>query len=234
MPTDDATTTAQAGGATDQAAGDQATADGHTATGSPAKRRARWTPIIVALGAAAIVLGVIVAVALRSPGQPDGAAPPGATPAAGSPPLLQNAGQAEPMPLPDMILPALGDFGPAGGRDLGDLRGEPLVINFWASWCAPCVREMPALQRVSNDLGVTVIGVDYIDQNDKAEQLAEQLGIDYELLRDDDGQFGDAVGLIGTPTTLLVDARGTIVRRLTGELTEKELRAAIEAQLLGP
>jgi peroxiredoxin len=90
---------------------------------------------------------------------------------------------------------------------------------------------MPALQRVSDDLGVTVIGVDYIDQNDKAEQLAERLGIDYELLRDDDGEFGEAVRLIGTPTTLLVDARGTIVRRLTGELTEQQMRDAIDAEL---
>jgi cytochrome c biogenesis protein CcmG, thiol:disulfide interchange protein DsbE len=223
MPTDDASTTTQAA---DAAVPDQATTD-QVAT----KRRARWMPVIVALGAAVIVLGVIVVVALRSSPPPDGAAPPGATPAAGSPPLLQDAGRAEPMPLPDMTLPALGDHGPAGGRDLGDLRGDPVVINFWASWCAPCVREMPALQRVSNDLDVTVIGVDYIDQNDKAEQLAERLGIDYELLRDDDGEFGEAVGLIGTPTTLLVDARGTIVRRLTGELTEQQMRDAIEAEL---
>jgi thiol-disulfide isomerase/thioredoxin len=221
MPTDDAATTTQATAATDQATTDQVAAN----------RRARLNPILAALGAAVIVLGVIVLVALRSSPPPDGAGSPGATPAAGSPPLLEDAGRAEPMPLPDMTLPALGDYGPADGRDLGDLRGEPVVINFWASWCAPCVREMPALQRVSDDLGVTVIGVDYIDQNDKAEQLAERLGIDYELLRDDDGEFGEAVRLIGTPTTLLVDARGTIVRRLTGELTEQQMRDAIDAEL---
>jgi cytochrome c biogenesis protein CcmG/thiol:disulfide interchange protein DsbE len=208
------------------------TADAHAEADAPATtepsttRRRRWTPIFVVLVAAVVVLGVIVVVALRSSGQPGDAVP-----ADGSPPLLQDAGQAEPMPLPDMTLPALGDYGPAGGRDLGELRGEPLVINFWASWCAPCVREMPALQRVSNDLDVTVIGVDYIDQNDKAERLAERLGIEYELLRDDDGEFGNAVGLVGTPTTLLVDARGTIVRRLTGELTEQQMRDAIQADL---
>jgi thiol-disulfide isomerase/thioredoxin len=219
MHTDDAATTTHA--ATDQATIDQVAAN----------RRARLNPILAALGAAVIVLGVIVVVALRSSPPPDGAGSPGATPAAGSPPLLEDAGRAESMPLPDMTLPALGTYGPADGRDLGDLRGEPVVINFWASWCAPCVREMPALQRVSDDLGVTVIGVDYIDQNNKAEQLAERLGIDYELLRDDDGEFGEAVSLIGTPTTLLVDARGTIVRRLTGELTEQQMRDAIEAEL---
>lgn len=87
------------------------------------------------------------------------------------------------------------------------------------------------MQRVADDLDVQVIGVDYIDQTDKAVRLAERLGIDYELLRDDDGRFGEAVGLMGTPTTLLVDERGRIVRRLTGELTERQMRDAIRADL---
>jgi cytochrome c biogenesis protein CcmG/thiol:disulfide interchange protein DsbE len=203
----------------------------NTDTDDPADRGARWRPIIVALIATVVVLGAVVVVALRFSGQPDRTTSTGGTTTADTPPLLQDAEQAEPVPLPDTTLPALGDHGPAGGRRLADLRGEPLVINFWASWCAPCVREMPTLQRVSDDLGITVIGVDYIDQNDKAEQLAERLDIDYELLRDDDGEFGTAVELIGTPTTLLVDASGTIVRRLTGELTEQQMRDAFEAEL---
>jgi DsbE subfamily thiol:disulfide oxidoreductase len=136
----------------------------------------------------------------------------------------------DPLPLPDMTLPALAGHGPDGGRDFAELRG-PAVVNFWASWCVPCVEEMPALQRVADDLDVTVIGVDYIDQADEAAQLAERLGIDYELVRDDDGEFGQAVGLMGTPTTLLVDDRGMIIRRLTGELTEQQMRDAIAADL---
>lgn len=197
--------------------------------GQRAAGRSRWKPVAMALVATVVVLGAIVTVALRPFGQPDAGSTTGTT-TADTPPLL-NSGRVEPMPLPDATLPALAGFGPAGGRDLSELRGAPVVINFWASWCVPCVEEMPALQRVADDLDVKVVGVDYIDQNDKAEQLAERLGIDYELLRDDDGEFGREVGLIGTPTTLLVDARGTIVRRLTGELTEEQMREVIEAEL---
>jgi thiol-disulfide isomerase/thioredoxin len=186
----------------------------------------RWRPVAMALTLAVVVLGGIVLVALRPFDQPA----PAATVTADTPPLLRDGGLTEPLPLPDMTLPALAGFGPAGGRDLSDLRG-PAVINFWASWCVPCVEEMPALQRVADDLDIKVIGVDYIDQDDKAVELAERLDIGYELLRDDDGEFGQAVGLIGTPTTLLVDARGMIIRRLNGELTERQIREAVQAAL---
>jgi thiol-disulfide isomerase/thioredoxin len=177
---------------------------------------------------AVVVLGGIVVAALRPFGQADTASTAGS--AAGAPPLLRDSGRIEPRPLPDMTLPALAGFGPPGGRDLSELRG-PAVVNFWASWCVPCVEEMPALQRVADDFDVEVIGIDYIDQTNKAEALAERLGIDYELLRDDDGEFGREVGLIGTPTTLLIDARGMIVRRLTGALTDKQMRDIIQAEL---
>jgi cytochrome c biogenesis protein CcmG, thiol:disulfide interchange protein DsbE len=188
--------------------------------------RARRRPLVMALVLVAVALAAIVVVALRPWARPESSG----TVAADTPPLLRDGGLTAPEPLPDMTLPALAGHGPSGGRDFSDLRG-PAVINFWASWCVPCVEEMPALERVADDLDITVIGVDYIDQTDKAAELARRLGIDYELVRDDDGEFGQAVGLMGTPTTLLVDARGMIVRRLTGELTEQQLRDAIAADL---
>jgi DsbE subfamily thiol:disulfide oxidoreductase len=195
-----------------------------------AARRSRWKPLIMALVAAVVVLGAIMAVALGRLGQPDPTSA-GRT-AADVPPLLQDGGMSAPMPLPDATLPALAGHGPDGGRDLSDLRGAPVVINFWASWCAPCVEEMPRLQQVGQDLGVKVVGVAYLDQEQKARAVAERLGITYELLRDDDGELARDIGLIGTPTTLFVDADGTIVRRLTGELTEEQMRATISGELL--
>lgn len=203
--------------------GDGAARDGENG----ARRRAGLRPLLLSVVVAVAVLGLVVAVALSRTPEPA----PGGVVADGAPPLLREGAEFAPTPLPDATLPALGGFGPPAGRDLAELRDEPVVINFWASWCAPCVREMPALQRVADDLGIRVIGVDYIDQDDKAIELAEELGITYELLRDDDGEFGRAVGLLGTPTTLLVDDGGTIVRRLTGELSERDLRDAIAADL---
>lgn len=200
--------------------------DGPEADDGRAAARGRWKPLAMALTVAVVALGGIVVVALRPFDRPD---PTGTAPA-GSPPLLRDGGLTEPQPLPDMTLPGLEGFGPERGRAFSDLRG-PAIVNFWASWCVPCVEEMPALQRVADDTGITVIGVDYIDQTDKAIRLATRLGIGYDLVRDDDGAFGQAVGLMGTPTTLLVDDRGMIVRRMTGQLTEQEIREAIRTDL---
>ncbi|MBW3604606.1 MAG: redoxin domain-containing protein, partial [Actinobacteria bacterium] len=158
-------------------------------------------------------------------------AAPGST--ADTPPLLTQEAPPDDEPLPAATLPPLGDLGPPGGLDLPDTGGEPMVINFWASWCAPCVNEMPMLQRVADDVDIRMVGVDYIDQADKAVALAEELGIRYPLVRDDQGAFGQQVGLLGTPTTLLVDGDGIVRRRLTGELTEAQLRTAITDDLGG-
>ena len=200
---------------------------GDEAPQAPARARSSWLLVAVAT---VVVLGLIAFVALvRGGGGATGGVDAAGRAPADTPPLLRD--RAEPMPLPDVTLPALADLGPAGGLDLSNLRGEPAVINFWASWCAPCVREMPGLQNVADDLGITVIGVDYVDQDDEAVELARQLGITYPLVRDDDGEFGRQVDLIGTPTTLFVDAEGTIVRQLAAELDEQQLRDVIEEEL---
>lgn len=199
--------------------------------GEPSRaRRARSRPLLVALGAAVLVVGVIVAAALWPRADSEPAVTAGAT-AADTPALLADVGHRAPAPLPDATLPPLADLGPADGIDLADLRGEPAILNFWASWCAPCVEEMPAMQRVAEDTGIRVIGIDYVDQNDKAAELARELGITYDLVRDDDGEFGRRVGLIGTPTTLFVDADGMIVRQLAAELSEEQIRETIEQVL---
>lgn len=200
-----------------------------TAAATSDIRRVRRT-VALAVVAVVVVLGATVAVALTRPTATDVAAP---WSTADTPPLLTQDAPPDDEPLPAATLPPLGDLGPPGGLDLSETDGEPMVINFWASWCAPCVKEMPMLQRVADDLDIRMIGVDYIDQADKAVALAEELGIRYPLVRDDEGSFGQQVGLLGTPTTLLVDADGIVRRRLTGELTEAQLRTAITDDLGG-
>jgi cytochrome c biogenesis protein CcmG/thiol:disulfide interchange protein DsbE len=192
----------------------------------PAGRRSL---LLVALLGVLAIIGVVAVAALRSDPTAEGADPT----AAGGAPRLGAPDRAIGRPLPATSLPALEDLGPAGGLDLPATGGAPMIINFWASWCAPCINEMPMLQRVADDadLDVSVVGVDYIDQTDEAVELATRLGITYPLVRDDDGRFGQAVGLMGTPTTLLVDGDGVVRRRLTGELTEQQLRDAIAADL---
>jgi cytochrome c biogenesis protein CcmG, thiol:disulfide interchange protein DsbE len=133
-------------------------------------------------------------------------------------------------PLPRAELPALeGD----ASLDTADLVGRPAVINFWASWCAFCVDEMPDFEAVHGDLGeqVRFVGVNKEDQLDKARTLAAETGVTFELVRDDDASFFRAVQGRGMPTTLFVDAAGTVAYRHAGPLDEEALRELVEEHL---
>lgn len=120
-------------------------------------------------------------------------------------------------------LPGLGD----GAEDvaLAGYRGRPLVVNFFASTCAPCVREMPALESVHQAAGdeVSFVGVAVNDRPDDALELAGQTGVTYDLASDPQGEFFTACGATLLPTTLVLDADGEVVARLTGEITADEL-----------
>lgn len=99
-------------------------------------------------------------------------------------------------------------------------------MNFWASWCPPCVEEIPDLQQVADDLEgrVTVLGINAQDSARKAREFAAELGITFELARDPAGTYFAAVGGFGWPTTLLVDDEGFIRYRHTGPLDADQLR----------
>lgn len=108
---------------------------------------------------------------------------------------------------------------------LADLRGRPVVVNLWASTCAPCVREMPALESVHQAAGdeVAFVGVAVNDRVDDALELAERTGVTYPLVADADGSFFVDAGATLLPTTLVLDQDGAVVRRLVGEITADEL-----------
>ena len=142
----------------------------------------------------------------------------------------QPLSRAEAEPLPLHTLPAFGN----GDRvNLRTYRGEPLLVNFWASWCGPCVREMPMLRQVSNDLADDVIflGINVQDSPINAEPFLDKLGVRYEQATDPTGDYFRAVGGIGMPTTLLVDQSGIIRYRHTGELDEGMLRELLKQHL---
>lgn len=112
--------------------------------------------------------------------------------------------------------------------------GQPLVINFWASWCAPCVAEMPAFEQVHQDVSgqVRFLGIDTQDGIVPAQRLIEQTGVTYDLVRDPQAEAFRAFGIRGMPSTFFVSAEGEVLRRHTGPLTAEDLRALIDEHLL--
>ncbi len=150
-----------------------------------------------------------------------------------------DLGPAEPLsalspgdPLAPATLPVLAQAEDAGTIDMGDLGG-PAVINFWATWCAFCVDEMPDFEQVHQQLGdrVRFIGVDVQDNREAALGFARDVGVTYELVEDVDRSYYYDVKARGMPTTLFVDADGVIRWRHTSALSLQELQALIGEHL---
>lgn len=124
---------------------------------------------------------------------------------------------------------------PTGELQLDQLRGQWVVINYWAQWCKPCIKEVPELNRLNSDYaGVTVLGVNYdgASGDDLASQVA-QLGIDFTTLAvDPSGQLGIARPVV-LPTTLILDPNGQLQETLIGPQTLASLARAT-SQDAGP
>jgi len=109
----------------------------------------------------------------------------------------------------------------------------PTVVNFFASWCAPCVAEMPAFERVFQDLGdrVGFVGVAVSDRTADARRIVEETGITYPWARDERGDVANAARVSNMPATLFVDADGEVVTVHSGALEADELRDLIDEHL---
>ena len=114
---------------------------------------------------------------------------------------------------------------------LADLRGGPALINFWASWCGPCHKEAPELERLDRSLprGARLVGVDYTDQDSSARAFIRTYGWTFPVLSDPNGVYGARYDFTGLPTTVAIDARGRIVETLRGPQTESDFRQALDA-----
>jgi len=109
------------------------------------------------------------------------------------------------------------------------LRGTPVVVNFWASWCDPCRREAAILNaaHASDGDAVQFLGVDMQDSRDGAIRFLAEHQVRYPSVFDPANAIGVPLGLFAPPMTIVYDAQGEVAATLRGEVSDEDLRAAI-------
>jgi cytochrome c biogenesis protein CcmG, thiol:disulfide interchange protein DsbE len=104
------------------------------------------------------------------------------------------------------------------------LKGHPVLINFFASWCLPCREEHPLLMRLAEQEHVPLYGIDYKDKPEAARSLLQEFGDPYRAIGiDRDGRVGLDFGVYGVPETYVLDSSGHIRKRFVGPLTAEEV-----------
>lgn len=115
------------------------------------------------------------------------------------------------------------------------MRGKPVLLDFWATWCKPCIKFFPELRRIHEEFGprgLLVLGVAIDEDPKKVPSMAEKQKLVYPtLLENAEDPLWRRYGVMGIPATFLIDAQGQIVREWKGEVKREELEAAIEALL---
>jgi cytochrome c biogenesis protein CcmG, thiol:disulfide interchange protein DsbE len=117
--------------------------------------------------------------------------------------------------------------------DLSGVRGKPVLINFWASWCIPCEEEAAVLEQGSRAYRdrVTFIGVNVQDTDPLAREFLRRFGVTYPNGRDASGAIAVEYGMSGVPETYFVDRDGQLVRKWQGALDNVRLRAYLDELL---
>ena len=125
---------------------------------------------------------------------------------------------------------ALREVGTGNTVDVAQLRGKPVVINFWATWCGPCWEEHPVLVANARMLQpqVQFLGVVFQDEEQKILSFLQQRGSGYPTVVDDKGKTAIAYGVGGVPETFFLDANGVIRAKYSGPMDADTLRANLQ------
>ncbi len=131
-------------------------------------------------------------------------------------------------PAPHFSLAALE---PAAGKStlsLSDFKGKAIVLNFWASWCAPCKEELPLLENTWKQMqvqrkDVIVIGIDYQEASSAATSFLQQNGVTYPAALDASGSVASTYGITSLPDTFFINRNGIVVSKELREITAQTL-----------
>ncbi len=127
-------------------------------------------------------------------------------------------------PAPQFELPTLARETIA----LDDLQGQPVVINFWATWCVPCRIEMPALQALhERNPNMSVLAINLNEDERVIREWVANFGLTFDILIDDNEQVAHLYGLQGPPATFVVSEEGTIRRVFYGPVAASELESVL-------
>lgn len=114
---------------------------------------------------------------------------------------------------------------------LSDYEGQGVFLNFWGTWCKPCAKEMPAMDRqfdVFSDQGVQVLAVNIAQSDFEVQSFADQYGLSFPVVIDKTKSVMTAYNIRPLPTTVLVNPEGNIQRIITGEMTEQDIEGFME------
>jgi cytochrome c biogenesis protein CcmG/thiol:disulfide interchange protein DsbE len=202
-------------------------ADATAESSSAPERRRPWL-VVLQVATVGLVVGLLALLIWRVIDQGRGAH------------LVSLIGEGKKPPAPRFSLPVLWDRSETWPDDArralrdetlspAELRGHPVVVNFWASWCVPCKKEAPLLAASARTHRgrVVFVGIDVQDFKSDARRFLKRYDTPYVSVRDGDGSTYGDYGLTGVPETYWLDADGRIVAHYAGEITGSQLEEGI-------
>ena len=178
----------------------------------------RWKGILILIGG--LLAGGLLGFLIYNSGQP----PTGSAQTPGRFPLVVGS------PVPDFALPMLEGGTQGESQTLSGLKGKPVVVNFWATWCLPCKEEMPLLDAYAEKFAgeMVLLGVNVGEDENQVQPFVDEVEIGFPILLDRDEQTADTYMVRNLPVTLFIDADGVLRAQHLGTLREDTLARYLE------
>jgi len=133
-----------------------------------------------------------------------------------------------PVPAAQVTLPDL------SGKmvSISQFKGRPLIVNFWASWCSPCIAEMPEFEKIYSTWkgkGLEILAINLKESKDIAGEFMQKNGYSFRTLLDESGEASEKFQVFGLPTTFFIDDKGIVRYKYMGQLTKEIIFTGLES-----